>query len=290
MSEDGWKIGKGKKLFGKNFFPFSHTSIFFIKTFMWKISDFGCISVKIFNKIITLFFCAFLLTGCNSVSTYNFIVSRTVTKSVVPELAICDELHDNAIVIIFTSNKNKSFFSLQNTKNKDEYAEGFVDKKSFAALILPAGDYLIQNKMLKAEKNKCYFFLIESMPTTISPKEFFSENHEKLYLSKEVKTSMNIRSAAEYFSDKVNKIDIFRHYAPVIAEVLIIAGMGIYCIVGIPIIILYVLGVSVILLTATFFDEEDSENENISQNLDEKTPMDVPAEELLIDKIEFSFD
>lgn len=158
--------------------------------------------------------CCILFAGCNSVSTYNYKVSQTIIRSAVQENSSPKELSEKALIIICTSEKEKQSVKLCNQKEK---ASASVDKESFAAFLVPEGQYSINTCTIsKIEKNKCYVFVVSPSKVYSISINDFQKNHSKKFLSKECTADGDISTAEKYFTNKVSRLEVFGHNTGVV--------------------------------------------------------------------------
>ena len=162
-----------------------------------------------------------LFVGCNSVTTHNFEISRTVERSAIAEADNPVELKNKSLVFVVTSEK-KGRISLDLRKNglpDIRYCKAELDNDSCVALIVTPGEYVLQANDTKnfqrvsLKENQVSFFLVSKKEIMEIPSTIFKYKFPDKYLSKEVISSdFNILPADNYFTSKVSGAEKFGHY------------------------------------------------------------------------------
>lgn len=200
-----------------------------------------------------------LFVGCNAISTFNYQTSQSVFRSAIAESKKPKELNGQAL-IVFVSEDNK-WVRFQHTENKS-FGSTTIDKKSFAAFVAKPGPYKYQEEILSLEPNKCYFVLAHNKGFSFISAEDYEKNYKSdRYLVKESLFCGDVRSAADFFTNKVSGVEVFFHYFGV--------GLGVACQI---VVITIIVGLFVLLIVAEAKSGQSSSINTISVPQKKITP------------------
>lgn len=150
-----------------------------------------------------------LVTGCNSVSTFNYSVSQTVIRSALEENT--EELKNKSLVIFCTPEKTETI-NIKHS-NKDDYGKAAIDKHSFAAFIVDPGKYFLNStSSTTLDPDKAYFFIVQNQEILPISKDVFEKQYSRKFLVEQCSFFGSVQCVDAYFPSKVSTAEMWGYY------------------------------------------------------------------------------